>query len=208
MIHFNRDTYSYMWPRDGALAAYALDLAGYFDVTRTFFHFCLKIIAKDGYFLHKYTPTGSLASSWHPWQQDHKSQLPIQEDETALVLWALWKHYERYKDIEFISPFYYPLIKRAADFMMIYRDSATKLPLPSYDLWEERQGVLTFTVSATYGGLVAAANFAEAFGDIELAKEYREGARLMREGMDKYLYLEKEKRFARWSNSKATARSK
>ncbi|MFN3481210.1 MAG: glycoside hydrolase family 15 protein, partial [Thermodesulfovibrionales bacterium] len=27
--HFARDTYSYMWPRDGALVAYALDLAGY-----------------------------------------------------------------------------------------------------------------------------------------------------------------------------------
>jgi glucoamylase len=197
VIHFNRDTYSYMWPRDGALAAYALDLAGYFDITRMFFNFCLKIIEKDGYFLHKYTPSGSLASSWHPWQKDHKAQLPIQEDETALVIWALWKHYERYKDIEFISAFYNPLIKRAADFMMNYRDANTGLPLPSYDLWEERQGVLTFTVAATYGGLIAAANFTEVFGDADLTEEYRNGAALLRKGMDKYLYLEKEKRFAR-----------
>jgi GH15 family glucan-1,4-alpha-glucosidase len=33
-VHFNRDTYSYMWPRDAALAAYALDLAGYFGSSR------------------------------------------------------------------------------------------------------------------------------------------------------------------------------
>ena len=29
IVRFASDTYSYMWPRDGALAAYALSLAGY-----------------------------------------------------------------------------------------------------------------------------------------------------------------------------------
>jgi len=29
ILQYARDTYSYVWPRDGALAAYALDLAGY-----------------------------------------------------------------------------------------------------------------------------------------------------------------------------------
>jgi glucoamylase len=202
VIHFNRDTYSYMWPRDGAIAAYALDLAGFLDITRYFFNFCSEVISKDGYFLHKYTPSGSLASSWHPWLKDKKPQLPIQEDETALVIWALWHHFERYKGVEFIKPLYRPLIKKAADFMMNYRDMKTGLPLPSYDLWEERQGVLTFTVSAVYAGLIAASKFADAFGEKDLAAEYREGARLMREGMDKYLYLEKEKRFARMVNFK------
>ena len=28
ILHFARDTYSYMWPRDGALTAYALDHGG------------------------------------------------------------------------------------------------------------------------------------------------------------------------------------
>lgn len=185
-----------MWPRDGALVAYALDLAGY-QVTSHFFNFCGKIIEKDGYFLHKYTPSGSLASSWHPWVQNGKSQLPIQEDETALVLWALWHHYLKYKDVEYIKPLYRPLIKRAADFMMTYRDSTTGLPLPSYDLWEENHGILTFTVSAIYGGLMAASYFTEMFGEVDLAEGYREGAQGIRQAMDKYLYLEKEQRFAR-----------
>ncbi len=201
-IQYNRDTYSYMWPRDAALIAYGLDLAGYFGITRSFFSLCEQIIEKEGYFFHKYNPCGSLASSWHPWMKDKKPQLPIQEDETALVLWALWQRYTRFKDIEFIRPLYRPLIKRAADFMMNYRDEKTGLPLPSYDLWEERQGVLTFTVSAVYGGLMAAANFTQAFGEIELSKAYREGAARMRQAMDKYLYLEKEKRFARMVNFK------
>jgi len=200
VMQFNRDTYSYMWPRDGALVAHALDLAGYSSTTN-FYNFCAKIIEKEGFFRHKYTPAGSPASSWHPWvQKEGLPQLPIQEDETALVLWTLWKHYEKFKDIEFIKPLYKTLIRNGADFMMNFRNPETGLPLPSYDLWEERQGILTFTVSAVYAGLIAAANFCEAFGDTELSQEYINGAKKMRDGMDRYLYLEKEKRFARMIN--------
>lgn len=196
VIMFNRDTYSYMWPRDGALVAYGFDCAGY-DITANFYSMCNNIIEKGGFFLHKYTPSGSPASSWHPWLKEAKPQLPIQEDETALVIWALWNHYQCFRDLEFIKPLYKPLIKRAADFMMNYLDAATGLPLPSYDLWEERRGVLTFTVSTVYGGLMAAANFAEAFGETDLAQGYRAGAAKMRQGMDTYLFMKSEGRFAR-----------
>lgn len=200
VVQFNRDTYSYLWPRDGALVAYALDLAGYLGLSRKFFNFCAKIIDKEGYFLHKYTPSGSPASSWHPWIKNKKPQLPIQEDETALVIWALWHHYKTFRDIEFIRPLYGSLIKPAADFMLLYRDNKTNFPLPSYDLWEERQGILTFTVCAIYAGLTAAANFTQAFGETETARAYKNGADEIREAMDTYLYLKKEKRFARMIN--------
>ncbi len=188
VVYFNRDTYSYMWPRDGALIAHGFDLAGY-NFTRNFYRFCSEIVTTDGFFLHKYTPSGTLGSSWHPWLKNQKPQLPIQEDETALVIWALWNHYQAFKDLEFIRSLYNPFIRKCADFMMSYRDSKTGLPLPSYDLWEERQGVLTFTTATVFGGLVAAANFAELFGNKELADEYRNGAVKMREAMDKFLYL-------------------
>jgi glucoamylase len=194
-IRFNRDTYSYMWPRDGALVSYALTLAGY--DSENFFRFCGDIIEKDGYFLHKYSPTGSLGSSWHPWLTQHKAQLPIQEDETALVIWSLWHHYRQFKNLELIRTLYDPLIKKAADFMMNYRDPKTGLPLHSFDLWEERQGILTFTVSAVFGGLMAASYFAKEFGEADLAKDYAEGASKMQAAMDKYLYLPNLKRFAR-----------
>ena len=65
-LQWGRDTYSYLWPRDGARVAYALDRAGYFELTKRFFFFCREIIREEGYFLHKYNPDGSLASSWHP----------------------------------------------------------------------------------------------------------------------------------------------
>ena len=37
IVQFGKDTYSYMWPRDGALVAYALNKVGYADITRRFF---------------------------------------------------------------------------------------------------------------------------------------------------------------------------
>lgn len=194
-ILFNRDTYSYMWPRDGAIVAYGLDLAGY--NASAFFQFCNKILEKEGFFLHKYSPSGSLGSSWHPWLLNHHPQLPIQEDETALVIWSLWNHYKHYKDLDLIRSIYESLIKKAADFMMNYRDSHTGLPLVSYDLWEERQGVLTFTTATVYGGLMAASHFAKAFGEESLSEEYAQGASKMREAMDRYLYLPEKNRFAR-----------
>ena len=192
----SRDTYSYMWPRDGALVAYALDVAAYSELTRRFFSFCRDLLHKDGFFLHKYTPKGDLASSWHPWYANGAPQLPIQEDETALVLWALWKHFDRHRDIEFLKDLYRPLVTKAADFMVLYRDE-NGLPRPSWDLWEERFGVHAFTCATVHAGLRAAARIAEFFGEKALGAKYQTAADQVKAGMSKYLYLEDEKRFAR-----------
>ena len=42
VVYFNRDTYSYIWPRDAALVAHALDLAGHPSSSRNFFRFIAK----------------------------------------------------------------------------------------------------------------------------------------------------------------------
>ena len=197
-----RDTYSYMWPRDGALVAHSLDLAGYLDITRPFYLFCRDVISKEGYLLHKYNPDRTLASSWHPWIRDGKKDLPIQEDETALVIWALWQHFEKWKDVEFIKPLYRSLIIRAADFLMEYRHVETGLPKTSYDLWEERRGVLAFTVAAVWAGLTAASRFALAFGEHDLSGRYRTAADQMKAGVEKVLYRPELNRFVRMANQK------
>lgn len=197
-----RDTYSYMWPRDGALVASALDRAGYLWMPRMFYRFCNDVLSKEGYLLHKYNPDGTLASSWHPWVRDGRKDLPIQEDETALVLWALWRHFQKWKDVEYIKPLYRSLIIRAADFLVTYRHQDTGLPKTSYDLWEERRGVLAFTVSAVWAGLMAAANFAKAFGETEAADRYVKTADQMKAGAESALYQPELKRFVRMVNRK------
>ncbi len=197
IIQFNRDTYSYIWPRDGALVANALDMAGYPLPAQRFYEFCESIIEREGYFLHKYNPDGTLASSWHPWFSNGQRQLPIQEDETALVVWALWNHFVLYRDIEFIKPFYLPLIKNAADFMCRYRDEATGLPAPSYDLWEERHGILSFTVGTVFGGLTAASLFCSVFGEEEKARQYQLAASEIRDAASRHLWRDELGRFCR-----------
>jgi glucoamylase len=197
VVRFNRDTYSYVWPRDGALVGNALDQAGYRSLAQNFYNLMAQIIGKDGYLLHRYNPDGTLASSWHPWWSHGHGQLPIQEDETALVIWALWHHFVYHRDVEFIKPLYKSFIKRAGDFLCSYRDKETGLPGPSYDLWEERRGILSFTVAAVFGGITAASLFCSAFGEDNIADSYMKSAAEIRDAATSYLWQRDLNRFCR-----------
>ncbi len=193
----HNDHYSYVWPRDGAFVADAMDRAGFHQLARRFLQWAHDTISNDGYFLHKYNPDGSYASSWNPWVRNGKKQLPIQEDETALTLWLLARHYERTRDLELLRSVYERLAIQPAEFMAAYRDPATGLPLPSFDVWEERQGVFTFTCSAVFAGMQAAAELANLFNEPERRARYQQVAADIRDGMMRHLWLESEQRFAR-----------
>ncbi len=198
IVKFARDTYSYMWPRDGALAAFAMDQAGYLEVSQRFFDLCARIVTAEGFFLHKYTPSGQPGSSWHPWVDEAgKPQYPIQEDETGLVLFALWHHYDVHRDFEFVKTYYRGLIIRAADFLARYLDPVTGLPDASYDLWEERRGIMSYTVAAVWAGLQAAANFAELYGEAQFASRYRATADSIKAAARRYLFDQTANRFVR-----------
>ncbi len=178
---------------------------------------------KHGYFLHKYTPDGRLASSWHSWTVGGRSVLPVQQDETALVVWALRKHFETYRDVEFVKPLYNALVVQPAKWMVEYRDplpadlrgggggggrgasgavmdggeARLGLPKPSWDLWEERRGVHAFTIAATIAGLRAAADFATDFGDERRAAYWRKGADEIAWAARAILWKPEEQRVAR-----------
>lgn len=184
------DHYSYLWTRDGALIANALDLAGYRHIARKFFQLCGEIVDPRGYFLQKYNADGSVASGWHISWDKHtqKAQTPIQEDETALVIWALWEHYSKFRDVEFANLLYHRLIVRCADFMVKFRHAPTGLPAPSWNLWEDRRGIHTFTCATVVGGLRAAAHFARLFAEEERADRYDRAADEMTGAMLEHLY--------------------
>jgi glucoamylase len=136
--------------------------------------------------------------------RDGKPALPIQEDETALVIWALGEYFDLYQRIEETAPFYRGLVTRPADFLMNYVDQRTGLPLPSYDLWEERWGVHAFTVAAVIAGLRAAGHLANEFGESERAGRYRSAAERMLEGARAVLWNEQQQRFARMATPSAS----
>ena len=128
---------------------------------------------------------------------------PIQEDETALVVWAVWKYFTMCRSVDGLKPLFRPLVVAAADFMVAYVDRASGLPQPSYDLWEERHGVLAFTVGALFGGLSAASRLAEAFGETDLAHTYSSAADQVRASVEKYMYNEANGRFVRMVTRRA-----
>lgn len=197
IVQFGKDTYSYVWPRDGALVIAALADNRYTHLSRRFFEFCASVIEPGGFFLHKYNLDGSLASSWHPWYRDGHRELPIQEDETALVLWALRQYFQRSRQVESIKPLFRPLIVAVADFLVKHRDPATGLPLPSHDLWEERHAVHTFTVATVVGALRAAAAFCADLGEEGLATQYGTAAAGYQAALLTHLWDPEKGRFAR-----------
>ncbi len=188
IMKFNKDTYSYMWPRDASLVAQSLDATGYGEITKRFFKFCQKVQTKQGYLLHKYNPDGSLGSSWHPWLYKDHYQVPLQEDETALPLIALANHYKHNHDIEFAQTIFDTFVSKAAHFLMEYVDQRSGLPLPSYDLWEEQKGIFSYTCSTVYGGLMAAAYLANIVGHDEHARKYTLAAARVKKAMLANLY--------------------
>lgn len=188
MLQKGKDTYAYVWPRDAAYICLALSSAGYQTVTREFFTFAKEVVDPMGYFMHKYNPDKSLGSSWHPWVREGKFELPIQKDETASVIFAFWKYYEITKDIELVEEHYDWLVRKTANFLLEHQDDYTKLPTPSYDLWEERFGNHTYTVASIYGGLMAASKFAKLLGKLDECKVWSDRAGEIREAMLTYLY--------------------
>lgn len=190
MLQYGLDTYSYVWPRDSAYVAIALDRAGDTNIAKRFFEFCRDVIASEGYFYHKYLPDKALGSSWHPWIHAGKPQLPIQEDETAIVIFALREHYRRSHDLEFLEEMYNALVERAADFMVRYRDQKTGLPSPSYDLWERKRATHTYTCASVYGALRAAAELSHILGKDSHETRYRKAADEIRAAILEHLWDE------------------
>jgi GH15 family glucan-1,4-alpha-glucosidase len=174
----------------------AFDMAGFPEVARMFFSFCDMTVNKSGYFSHKYSTDGSIGSSWHALiDTNGKTQLPIQEDETALVLIALYKHFQKYGDLEFISKVYPKLILNTAEFLLSHRDPETGLPKPSVDMWDEKAGVFSATVSTVISALQSAAGFAKVFFDIERQEKLAQAAAEMQKAMIAKLYDIKAQRF-------------
>ncbi len=194
---FSRDGYCYMWPRDGGLVVSALGEAGYRGIPRKFFNFCARAINPAGYLSHKYNPDGSLGSTWHPSLVNGKPQLPIQEDETAIVVWSLWQHIKSGNDRKELSKWYEPLVKRPADFMLQFRDPVHGLPLPSWDLWEERHGIHLYTCASVFAALTAASALADMTGDTSSAKRYLDGAKQIRAAISTHFLDPATGRFAR-----------
>lgn len=177
MLNYWRDAYAYSWPRDGGYVLWPLIRMGYEDEPLRFFEFCKRGLHPNGYLMHKYRADGALGSSWHPYtHEDGTVGPPIQEDETALVLFVFAQYYHMHASPKLLHDYYDSLIKPMADFMDGYIEEVTGLPRASYDLWEEVYLTSTYTTSLTYAALLAAAELAEIANDADSAVKWRSTA--------------------------------
>jgi len=195
IMKFNKDTYTYMWPRDGALVSMVLSELGYVEIVRRFLLFCEKVITKEGFVHHKFNPDGSLGSSWHPKFYDGKKQLPIQEDESALILVALWRFYEHSKSVEVVQELFDCMVLKIGQFLVDFIEKKTGLPKQSYDLWEEQFGVFSYTAATTHAGLVAAAKLSKATGHYYDQARFEKAAKSMKKAIEKHLFSTEHNRF-------------
>jgi len=192
MLNYSRDAYAYCWPRDGAYVLWPLIRMGYVDEPHRFFEFCQRSLHPNGYLMHKYRADGALGSSWHPYVHDDGSTAPpIQEDETALVLFVFSQYYHMNESPRLLREFYHTMITPMANFLASYIEPKTGLPKPSYDLWEERYLTTTYTTSVTYAALQAAADLAEIAEDADSAVKWRSAADDISQAAHKYLYNHK-----------------
>lgn len=196
MLNYSRDAYGYCWPRDGAYVLWPLIRMGYEDEPRRFFDFCRRGLHPSGYLMHKYRADGALGSSWHPYVHDEGVNAPpIQEDETALVLFVFAQFYQMHPSPRLLHDFYESMVKPMADFLATYIDEVTGLPKPSYDLWEEVFLTTTYTTSVVYAALLAAAELAEAADDSGSAVKWRSEAGDIITAAHKHLYNAERKAF-------------
>jgi oligosaccharide amylase len=181
------DTYNYCWWRDGGYIAKAMDEAGLYEGATKFLSFAQRCQSPDGSFFHRHFPDGAMGSTWHP---------PpfLQIDQTATVIAAAWHHYKRGGDPDVLVTLW-PLVKGAAHFLTTFRDPATLLPRPSFDLWEERLGVHAYSTAAVAHALERAARIAAEIG--KDAAPWRRAAEEVREAMVRLLWDPNLGRFVR-----------
>lgn len=197
MLNYSRDAYAYSWPRDGAHVLWPLIRLGYQDEAYRFFEFSKQGLHPAGYLVHKYRADGAWGSSWHPYVHGKITAPPIQEDETALVIFMLVEFYKANPDLPIVKDFYKSFVVPAADFMSEFIDETTGLPKPSYDLWEQTFLTSTYSTATVYAALVAASELAADVKDDVNAVKWRNAAEDIQEASKKYLYSEDKQVFRR-----------
>lgn len=185
--------YSFCWGRDAAFITTALDKAGLSSLSDSFYTWTLSAQSPDGSWQQRHYHDGSLAPSWG-----------LQIDEGSSILWGMWQHYLEKKDSRFAEQVW-PAVEKGASFLISYLDAESGLPKPSIDLWEEREASHTYSSAAVYGGLTAAASFAELAGRPELASEWKAAAERIADAITELCWNEELGSFYRGVNLSVNA---
>ena len=149
--------YAYCWPRDAVFITKALDILKMTKETEKFYsNFCRMTQSKNGMWEQRFYTDGRLAPCWG-----------YQVDETASVIYGVYSHYEYTQNEKFLKANLY-MCEKAVDFLKRYvKDifAQTGIYAPSYDLWEENEGIHLYSLSAIFAAFEAMLKIYNVLGD-------------------------------------------
>ena len=148
--------YAYCWPRDAAYITQALDILNMKKECEKFYKvFCKKTQSKNGMWEQRFFSDGRLAPCWG-----------YQIDETASVVYGIYKHYEYSKDFKFLKDTL-QMCEKAVDFLKKYIkdifEKTGKIHV-SYDLWEMYEGISLYSLASIYAAFNAMLKIYEILG--------------------------------------------
>lgn len=190
--------YSYCWTRDAVFVAEALDLLDMNRETEKFYKtFCKSTQNKDGMWEQRFYTNGNLAPCWG-----------YQIDETASVVYGVYKHYINTKDpkflkdtlkmcesaIKFLNKYIENLIglKDEEDIVKTeieekYQTNNHRYQKMSYDLWEMNEGVHLYSLSSIFAAYTCMIKINEIVEQFYLENRIKqENLRKSTEKLEKY----------------------
>ncbi len=170
--------YAYCWTRDAVFITNALDILNMDKETEKFFKvFCKKTQSKSGMWEQRFFTDGKLAPCWG-----------YQIDETASVVYGVYKHYEYTKSEKFLKSVL-TMCEKAVEFLKKYskdwlgvvgKEERDKDIVQeeiekavnrqghkyhvSYDLWEMCEGIHLYSVASIYSAFESMIKIYDALG--------------------------------------------
>ena len=170
--------YSYCWPRDGIFITNALDILGMEKETEKFYKtFCKTTQSKNGMWEQRFYTDGTLAPCWG-----------YQVDETASVVYGVYNHYEHTNNLKFLKDTL-KMCENATKYLKKYTQDlleGKEEEYKSYDLWEENEGIHTYSLAAIFSSFEVMIKIYE-----KVKPEFKEN-RLKIEKIEKELIILKE----------------
>ncbi|KAH7112254.1 Six-hairpin glycosidase-like protein [Dactylonectria estremocensis] len=137
--------YAAFWARDAAWAVLGTIAMGQYALSKSVLEFAWATQSPEGLWLHRHHTDHSVAPSWGLHQID----------ETGIILHCFKKYSDATGDTDMLGV-HWASVEKAAEFLVRSRDQKRGIPLPSVDLWEEREGFHLYTAASAIAGLRAA----------------------------------------------------
>ena len=168
--------YGFVWPRDLAYVVLGLLAGGCDTAAAAALRWLARTQAPEGLWLHRYWTTGEPAPSWGLHQVD----------ETGAALLAIEAAFRELEDEE-LDAALWPAVRAGAEFLLTFLEPERGLPRASTDLWEQHDGVYTYSAASVSAGL-RAAGLSSARHEPDRAAVYASAASAVEAAIDRHLW--------------------